>query len=787
MAAPGAAPAWRASALAARCALRPLPRSLLFPRRPLSAALRTATVAAAKPPPKADKARKKPAPVVVAVEQPAAPEAPPLERRVSRPPDAVLGAPYGPTGAVRATPRDAAAVAALRGTGSRVLRVSREGAEGEPPPPPALAQARVRALGDGVGGFILHIAGVDTRQRVRASAASEQKSARLTRPASRFRQAKALRGAELYAEQPETPQRPLSLRSSFAAADKAAQEKRQQAARRAAAAHAAAEAAAPPPPPLAWPSLPPLDNTRRPGADVAVVWLPDSAALRAPPPAELAAVLAALGARFGQPRRVLALTDDVTFAWAPARVVASGTAAAEAAPPPLTQLERAMSCRCALCGRGFPTFAVLATHFRRMHASAARRRALALSHASFRGRARPPPPAALFRFREAARRTALLAPAQRATAAGCRAWSLSAAGVAAEPSLDAPFDAAAVRAPIFDAEVTTAAAAAATPPEPEPARARDVLAHFAAHHLAAAQQPTLLLVSDDAAAMQAVATAVAERNAAGDAACQLVAVSSDAAALAAAQAQAGPACTALPWADVAAAASAVAAGGKRAAAAAWSDAPGVAPAAAPDMCSWSNAALTSRTQPRRRLPRRVSRALAARAAARAAASLGPTRAAASLAASMGAGINAAALLSDADDFSADAQAEWRPPPGMGAEKLAAAFADAAAAEGDDLQATADAAAEAAMSRGANAALSDIRRAAAERAPRFAPRGQEEDAGSGRVFVSRANRGDPPQQRAPRRAPDEQQQPARAPRPAARPPSAAPPPSRTRSPPPPPAK
>jgi hypothetical protein len=189
MAAPGAAPAWRASALAARCALRPpLPRSLLFRRRPLSAALRTATVAAAKPPPKADKARKKPAPVVVAAEQPAAPAPPPppLERRVSRPPDAVLGAPYGPTGAVRATPRDAAAVAALRGTGSRVLRVSREGAEGEPPPPPALAQARVRALGDGVGGFILHIAGVDTRQRVRASAASEQKSARLTRPCLAF-------------------------------------------------------------------------------------------------------------------------------------------------------------------------------------------------------------------------------------------------------------------------------------------------------------------------------------------------------------------------------------------------------------------------------------------------------------------------------------------------------------------------------------------------------------------------------------------------------------------------
>ena len=618
---------------------------------------------------------------------------------------------------------------------------------------------------------------------------SVQKSARLTRPALCFRQAEALRGAELYAEQPETPQRPLSLRSTFAAAEKAAQEQRQQAARRAAAAREAAEAAAPPPPPLAWPTLPPLDSTRRPGADVAVVWLPDSAALRAPPPAHLAAALAALGARFGQPRRVLALTDDVTFAWAPARVVASGGAASGAAPSPLTQLERATSCRCALCGRGFPTFAVLATHFRRMHASAARRRALALSHASFRGRARPPPPAALFRFREAARRTALLTPAARATAAGCRAWSLSAAGVAAEPSLDAPFDAAAVRAPIFDAEITTAADAA-TPPEPEPARARDVLAHFVAHHLAAAQQPTLLLVSDDAAAMQAVAAAVAERNAAGDAACQLVAVSSDAAALAAAHAQAGPACTALPWADVAAAAAAVTAGGKRAAAAAWSDAPGVAPAAAPDTCSWSNAALASRAQPRRRLPRRVSRALTARAAARAAAALGPERAAAALAASMGAGINAAALLSDADDFSADAQAEWRPPPGLGAEKLAAAFADLAAAEGDDLQATADAAAEAAMSRGANAALSDIRRAAAERAPRFAPRGEEEEAGTGRAFVSRANRGEAPQQRAPRRAPDEQQQPqsrpARAPRQAARPPGA-PPPSRTRPPPPPPAK
>jgi hypothetical protein len=138
-----------------------------------------------------------------------------------------------------------------------------------------------------------------------------------------------------------------------------------------------------------------------------------------------------------------------------------------------------------------------------------------------------------------------------------------------------------------------------------------------------------------------------------------------------------------------------------------------------------------------------------------------------LAASLGGGLNAAALLGDADDFDADAQEEWRPPPGVGAEQLAAAYA-AAAAGSVDLRATADAAAEAAISRGANAAFSDIRRAAAERAPKFAPRGREEEAPSGRAFVSRASRGDAPQQR----PVATQQQPAtRPPRPAARQPPA----------------
>ena len=774
MAAP--APALASAVRAPRLALRPpLPRSLLFLRRLRRASLRASAVAAAKPPPpppKDEKAKTQPKKPPVAAE-PAAPDAPPppLEWRVSRPPDAVLGAPYGPTGAVRATPRDAAGLAALRGVDTRVLRVSRPGEPDEPPQPPALVQARVRAVGDGVCGLIVHIGGVDTRQRVRAwvgRAAVRQNSAD-ERPS--LAQAEALRGAELYAERPETPQRPFSLRSTFAAAEKAARNQRREAAKAAAAAREAAEAALPPPPPLAWPSLPPLKATLTPGAEVAVAWLPDSDALRAPPPAELAAALAALSARFGLPRRMLALTDDVTFVWAPARAVATGSVAAAPAGAPETQLQRMVSCRCALCGRGFATFAMLATHFRRMHFSAARRRSIAISHASLLGRARLPPAGALFRFREAARSTALLPPAARAAAAGCRAWSLLAAGVAAEPTLDARFDPAAVKSSLYENEDMPADAGGSAAP---PLHARAVLQRFVDERLAATAPQTLLLVSDDAAAMLAAAAAVTARNAAGGAPCRLVVVSSDERVLSATRHTEGSACVTVPWSDVAAAAVALVSGGKRAVAAAWSAAPDMPPAAAPDTCGWANAALVSRALPRRRLLKRVSRVLATRAAARAA-TQGTARAAAMLAASLGGGLNAAALLGDADDFDADAQEEWRPPPGVGAEQLAAAYA-AAAAGSVDLRATADAAAEAAISRGANAAFSDIRRAAADRAPQFAPRGRDDDGAgrpsSGRAFVSRAAKGDAPQQR-----PPATQREARPPRTAARQPASAQPPRR----------
>ena len=320
-----------------------------------------------------------------------------------------------------------------------------------------VATASSRAAGDGVGGLVLSLSGVNSRKRVRASLLVLCAETAFTGLA--FQQAVAMTDARIWRSIPAsyTGPEPVQLADGLRLVEEA---RRKANAERQWAAAMSAELARPPvPAELARTS----HAVVPPGRDVLIFWDLDNKKPYAAqcPPRALAAALRAVGGRFGMVVDIQAFANRHAFTWTSPFQAAIDEAERE-------ELALHRGGICPLCGRHCGDPETLRKHFAKLHEREARKR-----EAFAANRKRRPSPSNMdkeFRYREAKREV------MRPSTGNAAAWSLRREGVHVQRVASTP----------QAADVALRAAV------------EEVLKQYAAARESEGRDLTVVVVSDDA-------------------------------------------------------------------------------------------------------------------------------------------------------------------------------------------------------------------------------------------------------------------------------------------------